>query len=316
MSLVKAHESPELDPAPQLSCNRVLPILRSIINQERNSLKHLQFPNLWRDTEYADDSDFVAFLKEYNEMMGNRGTTFCKKCNRNISMGYCMDTCEDEYWFAVQDHTCCVCTNNLCYRCNGDYNHYNGASFCHKCQRRYCSKCSTMEGCGDCDLMYCASCTLQNQNQCASPECMRTFCNDCRSYHNCQNCGKIWCGHCLTSNPIRCDHCNERCCAECSEKEGTNGVYTCGECMGGDMSFGSLCDKCRVSKCKVDDDCCKSCAKIVSALILKENRQLHDETKSLREEIKVLKEESKGLKNENKKMRNDISTAKIFLNKY
>eukprot|EP00985_Skeletonema_marinoi_P018250 scaffold10161_cov134-Skeletonema_marinoi.AAC.10 len=37
MSLVEAHKSPRLDPAPLLSCDQVLPILRSIISQERNS---------------------------------------------------------------------------------------------------------------------------------------------------------------------------------------------------------------------------------------------------------------------------------------
>ncbi len=153
MSLVKAHESSKLDPAPQLSCNQVLPILRTIINQERNSIKHLQFPQIWRDTEYADDCDFVAFLNEYNQMMENRGTTFCKKCSRNMYMGGYMenDTGMGVY-FAVQEDTCSVCTNNYCYRCTHDDNHSIGLSFCHTCQRRYCSKCSTMEECGDCDL--------------------------------------------------------------------------------------------------------------------------------------------------------------------
>ena len=63
----------------------MLPILRSIISQERNSLKHLQFPHSWRDIEYADPQ-FVAFLNEYNQVMGDRDTTFCKKCNKIIPM--------------------------------------------------------------------------------------------------------------------------------------------------------------------------------------------------------------------------------------
>jgi cell division protein FtsB len=47
--------------------------------------------------------------------------------------------------------------------------------------------------------------------------------------------------------------------------------------------------------------------KIVSDLILKENKQLH-ETKSLKEEIK-------GLKDENNTMMDNITMARIFLNK-
>ena len=61
------------------------------------------------------------------------------------------------------------------------------------------------------------------------------------------------------------------------------------------------------------DECCKSCVKMVSTLILKENKQLQDETKSLKEENKGLKEEIKGLKDENKTMMDNISMAKIFL---
>ncbi len=307
MSLVKAHKSPALDPAPQLSCDQVLPILRSIISQEKNSLKHLQFPLFWRSTERAEDSDFVAFLNEYNQMVENRDTSFCKKCNDYIDEGAFMDTGRWGPWFANQGDICSLCTNIYCYECSADDNHFSGACLCHTCQRRYCSKCSTMVECEDCSDMHCVVCA--SFTECANPECMRTFCNDCRLHNSCPHCSKSWCDSCSNGLHLHCDMCEEKCCAECSEKEGTNGVYPCDECRGNDVSRDSLCDLCRVHKCKVNDDCCKSCVKIVSALILKENKQLHDETKGLKEEIKILK-------NETKKMRNDISTAKIILNKY
>ena len=309
MSLVEAHKNPRLEPTPLLTCDQVLPILRSIISQERNSLKHLQFPHVWRHAEIAD-YDFVEFLNEYNRMMENREATFCQKCNHNIDMSYCMDmdTCEGDERFAVQEDTCGVCTNYYCSSCKADDDHFAGARLCLTCQRRYCSKCSTMVECGNCDEMYCVGCTYQTQ--CASPECLRTFCHECRSQNSCQHCGKSWCNACSVGLDLRCFMCGEICCSECSEKEGTNGVHSCDECRESSVySSHSLCDKCRVGKCKSYDDCnecCKSCVKIVSALILKENKQLHDETKSLKEEMKSLKDE-------NKKMRGKISMARIFL---
>ena len=48
LSLVGPHKLPQLNPAPPLSYDQVLPILQSIISQESNSLKHLQFPHSWR----------------------------------------------------------------------------------------------------------------------------------------------------------------------------------------------------------------------------------------------------------------------------
>lgn len=307
MSLVKPHENPRLEPAPLLSCDQVLPILRSIISQETNPLKHIQFPHVWRHAKIDDDSEFIAFLNEYNQMMENRDATFCKKCNCKKDMSECMDTGRGEIrWFAVQEDTCGVCTNNYCSRCKADDDHFNGIRLCLTCERRYCSKCSTMVECGDCGDMYCVGCV--HHNECASTGCTITYCNDCHSFFACNYCGKSWCGQCMNANPIECRFCSKRCCAECSEKEGANGVHSCDECRSANVSSHSLCDKCRVEKCKSYPDC-KSCVKIVSALILKENKQLHDETKSL-------KEENKGLKKEIKEMKEDMSMARIFLNKY
>ena len=70
-----------------------------------------------------------------------------------------------------------------------------------------------------------------------------------------------------------------------------------------------------MNQCKNDDDCCKSCVKMVSALILKENKQLHNEAINLKEENKDLKEEIKGLKDGNKTMMDNISMASYWLNR-
>ncbi|KAK1740939.1 hypothetical protein QTG54_008191 [Skeletonema marinoi] len=83
LSLVGAHKSPILDPAPPLSCDQVVSILESIISDERNSLKHVQFPHDWRRKDPVD-SQVVGFLEWYVIILINRGATCCDKCNQNI----------------------------------------------------------------------------------------------------------------------------------------------------------------------------------------------------------------------------------------
>ena len=48
LSLVGKNESPDLDPPPPISCDFVVLILDSIIQREDCSLRHLQFPKVWR----------------------------------------------------------------------------------------------------------------------------------------------------------------------------------------------------------------------------------------------------------------------------
>ena len=72
-------------------------------------------------------------------------------------------------------------------------------------------------------------------------------------------------------------------------------MHSCDECIGIVGEY-TLCDTCRVEKCKdVDDcnECCKTCLKLVSTLILKENKQLQNENKRLKEEVKDLEEHCK-----------------------
>jgi len=299
MSLVKVHEMPELYPVPPLSYDQVLPILHSIISHERNSLKHVQFPHSWRHSE-TENPQLVEFLEEYNQMMGNRNTTFCNKCNKHMRMAYCMEFCDDDPNFGIQDHTCSVCTNTYCYSCKADDNHFNSVRLCETCERFYCSKCSTMEECGSCASMYCVGCT--SFNECASPSCRRTFCNSCHSNDSCQQCHKSWCYDC--DDCLNCRDCNTRCCVECSMKEGVNGVHSCGDC---ERSPTILCDKCRMKRCQSNHEC-KSCTKIVSSLILEQNKKLHEENTSLKREVKDLKKE-------NKDMKYNVSMARLFLNR-
>ncbi len=301
MSLVKAHQKPKLYTwNGWLSCDQVLPILHSIINHERNALRHVHFPHSWRHSNPANPQ-FVEFLEEYIQMMVNRNSTFCKKCNTNINMNECISTFQGGHYFGIQQETCSVCTNNYCYDCKADDNHFEGVRLCYTCERFYCSKCSPMVECEFCDDMYCVGCA--GFIECGGPTCRRNFCDYCIAVFKCRHCDKCWCPDCDDSS---CYDCGQRCCAECSMKEGVNGVHSCNDCRGWRPM--TRCDKCRMKRCLTNEEC-KSCAKIVSSLILEQNKKLKDENKSL-------KEENEKMKSETKNMKASIRNARMWLREY
>ena len=77
-------------------------------------------------------------------------------------------------------------------------------------------------------------------------------------------------------------------------KEGVNGVHTCNDCESSGSA--TLCDRCRMHRCQSGSDECKSCTKMVSSLILKQNKKLNVENKSLKKEVKDLKKENNDIK--------------------
>ncbi len=300
MSLVKVRERPELHPVPPLSCDQVLPILHGIISQERNSLKNVQFPHSWRRSDPVDPQ-LVEYLRVYNQMLENR-TIFCKKCNKHTFDSVYFETSDggDTNYFGLHDINCSVCTNTYCYSCtaddDGDY--FNSVRLCFTCERCYCSKCSTMVECVSCEEMYCVRC--MSFIECASPWCERPFCNHCRLNDRCMQCKRSWCYEC--DDCMDCSACGIRRCVECSMEEGVNGVHSCDDCERGPTT---LCDKCRMKRCQSSNEC-KSCTKMVSSLILAQNKTLHVENTSLKKEVK-------DLKLENEEMKGNISMARLFL---
>jgi hypothetical protein len=310
LNLVGANQRARIQPKPPLSCGLVLPILDSIISHERCSLKHLQFPHAWRKKR-PTDSQFIEFLERYNEMMGNRDAFFCEKCNHDLNMSNCIrmglyyEEEDDNDYFGIQDGTCCVCTKSYCYGCR--YNYVPNARLCRTCERECCSKCATMIECGACDDMFCVGCLHHN---CSSPHCSVNFCDSCRTDNACPQCDKSWCDTCeqdVTEPSCKgCDGiaCFERCCMECSEKEGVNGVHWC------DVCETKRCDKCRVKECQRGDNNCKACVKMIAPLLLGQNRQLRDKNEEMSNEIKSLKDRNKLLGDENKKLRGKLNVIR------
>ena len=302
LSLVGVHKSPRLDPLPPLSSDLVLPILQSIISQERNSLKHLQFPHDWRAHKILLDE----IVECYTEMISNRNTTSCDTCFQSIDMNGCMQRNFGAYGcmrnFGAQDHTCCVCTKNVCEICTVDENNMVVCfEFCSTCDRYFCFKCSELYACSSCDNFLCGVC--KDQNQCSSPFCTEDICNYCHSINKCRNCEESWCNGCF--NGTRCDNCSEVCCEDCSRKEGVNGVHDCNDCRTQSPGRMTLCDRCRVAKCQSGEIDCKSCTQIVAPILLEENMKmraqieaLEDKNEASQDDIKVLKDEVENLMRE------------------
>jgi FtsZ-binding cell division protein ZapB len=307
------------------SCEIVLPILNSIIsNGALCKLKYLHCPYVWRfralqmrgnkkvstlermeaqlasegvDTGSSTESDFHAFLVRYNQMLENRGPVSCLKCNE-VTPPYhqpriALDNRHYDFCtrYGTQRNFCHQCSNYACgsFRCNVDHH------FCIACEREYCAKCVTMEGCGVCGDMCCVESCLANYHCCANSDCDVKLCDKCKVYSACIKCDRTWCTvNCYVDCPT-CEGCQKRCCIECSEGDKASEVLYCDDCNEGYYCSTCLLDE-ALQEGKLD---CQSCMKRVTPLILKQNKQLKDENKELKDVYKELKNANEELKSAN-----------------
>jgi len=170
LSLIGDNESPVLYPEPSISCDHVLPILDSIIQEGGSTIKHLQFPYVWRK-QRSVDSEFQAFVVRYNHMREDRHTIDCLKCRRNLPIHpfEWIDTGGGET-YGAHAYTCFGCLKNYCYDCENEEKRCF-LTFCSHCQRDYCINCcSRMERCQRCCEEYCTGCR-------ALVECSRSDCD-------------------------------------------------------------------------------------------------------------------------------------------
>mmetsp|Transcript_1348 Transcript_1348/g.2166 ORF Transcript_1348/g.2166 Transcript_1348/m.2166 type:complete len:481 (-) Transcript_1348:79-1521(-) len=298
LSLVGAHKLPQLDPEPALSDKMVLPILHSIISQESNSLKHLQFPHSWRSEEYYSFR-FHEFLERYDEMLDN-STMSC--CSTRLGSGLILFSKD---WYGIQDWTCSECTKYYCYECT-DKDGIELLHFCQTCERNYCTACAAMVQCSTCDDYLCVDCAPHIA--CPNSTCSNELiCKDCRT--ECEECKKSWCYSCMDCG--LCEDCSRACCRSCSDKEGANGVHWC------DVCTSNICDDCRVKECKSGENNCNDCVKIISTKLLEENKKMQAQISSLKDENKGkqnLLQANKKMQVENKELRNEIKRLKYANN--
>ncbi len=295
LSLVGAHKLPQLDPEPALSCDLVLPILHSIISQENNALKHIMFPQSWRE---GFSFRFHEFLEQYDEMLEDITMACCGSGTR-LGNGLILFS---EAWYGIQDYTCSKCTKYYCYKCT-DEDGIEILHFCQTCERNYCSSCAAMVQCSTCVDFLCVECAphIACPNSTCSNELI--YCIDCRE--ECEECKKSWCFGCMDC--VLCEGCTRACCRSCSDKEGVNGVHAC------DVCASTLCDDCRIKECKSVERNCNGCVEIVSTKLLEENRKMQAQINSLMDENKKMKnllQGNKKMKVENKELRDEIKRLK------
>ncbi len=323
LSLVGLSQNPHLNPKPPISCEIVLPILDSIIsNRALCKLKYLHFPKVWRvkalemresdlstlqrlEAQLASEgvstgsltaTDFHAFLVRYNQILEERGSVSCLKCNQEVTEHYHQPTValENVYYnccnyYGAQRNLCHQCSNYVCRSCpteNYNVDHY----FCCACDREYCTKCVTMRACGICEEMFCSDSCLKHS--CASPNCYVKLCGKCKVDSACIKCNRTWCViACYRACP-ECEGCNKACCVECSKEDKANEVFYCHDCS--DCYY---CSTCLLNDALQEGSIdCQTCMKRVTPLILEQNKQLKDENKELKNANEELKNINEGLK--------------------
>ena len=176
-----------LDPEPPISCELVLPILDSIIEQEYCVLKHLQFPYKFRK-DRSTDSVFHAFILRYNEMREIRDTVTCLCCDLDLpENGTGWVHTRIMSYYGLHNATCYQCTKHYCYNCLEEDDEENCLRYCVGCERDYCRDCVKIDVCVSCDDFFCDYCTKVKCNVCND-----TICNGCIGY------GKAYgCPYCL-----------------------------------------------------------------------------------------------------------------------
>ncbi|KAL7456584.1 hypothetical protein ACHAWC_008047 [Mediolabrus comicus] len=124
LSLVGMHQNPELYPEPEISRELVLPILQTIINENRCALKHLEFPHKWRKYNSGDGTygtaELTQFIEQYNEMIENRGPASCSKCNERLEHPHHNMIDYDEQYYGTQLATCHQCLKYYCTNCTDE----------------------------------------------------------------------------------------------------------------------------------------------------------------------------------------------------
>ena len=329
LSLVGDHESPELSPAPPISCTEVLPILDSIIDMgEACPLKLLIFPKEWRK-ERNTESEFHAFLIRYKDLLCSRVVS-CLECDNNIEGGTMLQIWNGAngryYQYGTQDVTCYDCMKHYCVNCEVDGDEgeiYCMSDVCRICNRCYCLHCSREWSCNSCDGWFCVDC--MPTKQCAA--CDENTCLNCITERGCRNnCTeeeKLWCDHCVRcgdafklcgcngcvnhGNAFQpCENCDVDYCVDCCDNSDT--VYSVDCC---NVCDEVLCGKCRVIKCKErTGDGCTGCYRLAFPALLEDKERLRQEMQAeideQEKEISELKEENGELKRKLKDLNGEV----------
>ena len=306
----------------RISCNHVLPILDSIIEQERCALKHLHFPEAWRGRAWGQitlagqicDYDFDHFLLRYNQMWAQRQEVLsCMKCSANLPQrrrqsgtwadllwvqdvgGPWMCTIADSRGeYGIQLHTCHGCLKHYCLNCRSD-----GSSqlldHCTECDRVYCADCSLVLECVDpreygCGQRFCSGCAF-DERRCR--DCGRVCCNDCL-VRSCELCGCL-CPYC--DSPVEyCTSCYESMCSDCRSQSRSKGITICDDCVE------RTCNACRLDMA-LSNQAEECCSNLTAPLLMEHIKELTTKNEELTCKNKELTLDNEQLRSKIKSLR-------------
>ena len=266
---------PVINPEPPISCELVLPILDSIINENRGcALKYLEFPYKWRKNR-STDSEFHQFITRYNynrHYMPSSVTISCLRCNHRIPFGFIQIDVDRRTAPLYGKHrfTCSKCTKRYCYDCHDD-NDAGGCKLlgsCGVCHRDSCWECKEVSVCHG---------------------CAEYVCNDCSGFV-CDGCKRMFCCRCYADyedEVLECSKCDAAHCKSCDCACFECGLFSCLTCQLHNLQEGSiecaLCIKMLPPKVLLDQ-------MLESRRLKHENERLKLENKELKDAIKSMVE--------------------------
>ena len=212
LSLVKRYEGPEIDPEPTISAAAVVPILDSIVSQDGNLLKHLQFPRKWKVVERES---FDQFVTRYTQHLDGRPFNCagcdcdCNRTNR-YSVAH-RDWVDTQYPFGLQQYTCYCCFQTR---------YCDWLFYCERCKKRCCEKCMKTEVCDCCNDRVCQGCRVK------CDDCSLAYCSGCLQTFDC--CNKVLC-RCAAVDCYQCKNkdCNKISCSACVNSNNGNRCMIC-----------------------------------------------------------------------------------------
>jgi hypothetical protein len=266
----------------------VIPTLNSIIGCQHHSLKHIQFPYLWRKEldsfvryilgckREIQTGYFARFLQKYDETEYQQSIR-CQNCNINCRERLSICREDERKYFGTQHFTCYDCLNHYCYNCKDEEGQFY-LTFCVLCEKFRCKYCMTMKPCQSCRQ---GAFTQELQQGYSERNYISFMCNDCKDDdRKCEECGHVFCKNCQDEmqwcttcprsrcetcmNTLRCEHeiCQARTCGTCrnNNHEDYEGVVeTCRGC------WKNLCFTHRLNACKQNwDTSCRECVVIIA----------------------------------------------------
>ncbi len=301
----------------------ILPILNSIIEQERCALKHLEFPRAWHSL-IQSGSLFQQFILRYNEMWARRqdqDELICFECSERLpqrsrnggrfgpwvhDVGGSWIQSEGNQ-FGIDRHTCYGCLKHYCRNCESESGD-KMLGYCDGCDRMYCTDCTSLLQCGGCAKQRCSDCALNNYDAC--PDCGSFCCDSC----SCNECG-FFCYNCNPDEddwPFKCEGCHETLCGTCRSQSRSKGIELCNREY---CHLGGWCNGCRVNRILQDGEggcnemCC--CHSAISALqerfveLTTRNEELTNRIEELTHRNEDLANRNADLANRNAELTND-----------